>query len=127
MNAQSRMLVAAVLLVLLFWLLRIFFKRKLSAGQTLFWLLPLAAAEGLVLFPALIDRISVLWGNLVPVSWITFLAMVLLIFYLLYLTVRTNRYAKVVELARSVAYLEQRVRAAEARCRELTERLARPE
>ena len=58
---------------------------------------------------------------------ITFVAIVLLIFYLLYLTVRVNGYARVVHLARSVAYLEKRVREAEARCAELSERLARPE
>ena len=50
-----------------------------------------------------------------------------MIFYLLYITVRLNGYSKVVELARSVAYLEERLRKTEARCEELTERLARPE
>jgi hypothetical protein len=127
MNAQSIALVSAVLLVVLFWLLKIFVDKKISAGQTLFWLFPLIAAQVLVLFPFLIDRVSSIWGNLVPVSWITFLAMVLLIFYLLYLTVRLNGYSRVVDLARNVAYLEQRLRETESRCRELTERLARSE
>jgi len=127
MNTQSTLVVSAVLFLVVFWLLRNFVARRISSGQTLFWLFPLLAAGVLALFPSLIDRISVLWGNLVPVSWITFVAMVLLIFYLLYLTVRLNGYARVVELARSVAYLEQRLRQTEARCRELADRLSRSE
>ena len=127
MNAHSIVLVSVVLLLVLFWLLRIFVDRKISAGQTLFWLLPLITAQVLVIFPSLIDRISLLLGNLVPVSWITFLAMVLLVFYLLYLTVRLNGYSRVVDLARNVAYLEKRLRETESRCRELAERLARSE
>lgn len=127
MNTQSTILVSAVLLVVLVWLLRIFVDRKISAGQALFWFLPLVAAQILALFPSLIDRVSAVWGNLVPVSWITFVAIVLLIFYLLYLTVRLNGYSRFVDLARNVAYLEQRLREAEARCQELSERLAQSE
>jgi len=127
MNLQSMLLVTAVLVAVFLWLFRLFVDRKISSGQTLFWLFPLVAAQVLVLFPSLIDRLSMLWGNLVPVSWITFLGMVLLIFYLLYLTIRLNGYSRVVDLARNVAYLEQRLRATEARCRELSESRARPE
>ena len=125
MNAQSSAVVTAVLLLVLGWLLKNFFDRRLSAGQTLFWLLPTLAGVVLALFPMLIDRLSVLWGNLVPVSWISVGSTALLVFYLLYLTVRLNGYSRVVELARSVAFLEQRLRETEARCRELEERLAR--
>ncbi len=88
---------------------------------------PLIVVQVLVLFPGLIDRLSRLWGNLVPVSWITIVAMVLLVFYLLYLTVRMNGFSKVVDLARSVAQLERRLRDAESRCEELSRRLARSE
>jgi hypothetical protein len=127
MNTQSTVLVATVLLLLLFWMLKIFFERKISSGQALFWLFPLGAAGVLALFPSLIDRLTAMWGNLVPVSWITFLAIVLLIFYLLYLTVRLNGYSRVVDLARNVAYLEKRLRETEARCADLSRRLARSE
>ncbi len=127
MNPQSSLAISVVLGLVVIWLLRNFVQRRISSGQTLFWLAPLLGAQLLVLFPQMIDRLSAVWGNLVPVSWITFVAIIFLIFYLLYLTVRINRYAKVVELARNVAYLEQRLRATEARCRELSERLARPE
>jgi len=127
MNAQSTLAVTAVLLLLVGWLLKIFVDRKISAGQALFWLFPLAGAGVLALFPSLIDRLTTVWGTLVPVSWITFVGIVLLIFYLLYLTVRLNGNVKVVDLARNVAYLEQRLRETEARCAELSERLARSE
>jgi hypothetical protein len=127
MNAQSVALVTAVLFLVLFCLLKIFFDKKISSGQALFWFFPLVVVQVLVLFPGLIDRLSRLWGNLVPVSWITFVAMVLLVFYLLYLTVRMNGFSKVVDLARSVAQLERRLRDAESRCEELSRRLARSE
>lgn len=127
MNTQSTALVTAVLFFVLVWLLKIFADKKISSGQTLFWLCPLLTAQILALFPSLIDRISSIWGNLVPVSWITFVAMILLIFYLLYLTVRLNGYSRVVDLARNVAYLEQRLRETESRCRELSTRLERSE
>ena len=127
MNTQSITLVTVVLLVVLFWLLKVFVEKRISSGQTLFWLFPLVVAQVFVLFPSLIDRVSLLWGNLVPVSWITFISMVMLVFYLLYLTIRLNGYSRVIDLARSVAYLEQRLRAAESRCDELAARLARSE
>lgn len=127
MNAQSIALVSAILFVVIFWLLKIFFDKKISAGQALFWLAMLTGAEVLVLFPSMVDRLSGLWGNLVPVSWITFVAMVLLIFYLLYLTIQVNKYTKLVELARSISHLERRLREAEARNDELGRRPAEPE
>ena len=103
MNAQSIALVTAVLLLVLFWLLKIFVDKKISAGQALFWLFPLVVAQTLALFPSLIDRLSSMWGNLVPISWITFVGMVFLVFYLLYLTVRLNGYSRVVVLFFSMA------------------------
>jgi len=127
MNVQSIALVTAVLFLVLFWLLKIFVEKKISSGQALFWLFPLIVAQILALFPFLIDRVSSLWGNLVPVSWITFVAMVLLVFYLLYLTVRLNGLARIVDLARNVAYLERRLRETEASCEELAAKLARVE
>jgi len=48
------------------------------------------------------------------VSWITFVAIVLLVFYLLYLTVRLKSYLRIADLARSVAHLEKRLREAGA-------------
>ena len=84
-------------------------------------------AQILALFPSLIDRVSAIWGNLVPVSWITFAGMVFLVFYLFYLTVRLNGYSRFIDLARNVAYLERRLRETEARCEELAEKLARVE
>ncbi len=127
MNAQSIALVSVILFVVIFSLLKIFFDKRISAGQALFWLAMLTGAEVLVLFPSMVDRLSGVWGNLVPVSWITFVAMVLLIFYLLYLTVQVNRYTKLVDLARNISHLERRLREAEARYDELGGRLAGPE
>ena len=127
MNAQSMVVVTLVLWMLLAFLFKLFFDKKISSGQTLFWLVPLLVAQVLVLFPALVDGLSALWGNLVPVSWITFLSMSLTIAYLLYLTIRVNRYSRVVELARSVAYLERRLRQTESRCEELADQLAHSE
>ena len=125
MNTQSTILVTAILLGVMFLLMKLFIDRKISSGQTLFWLAPICVAQILALFPSLIDRLSLLWGNLVPVSWISFVSIVFLVLYLIYLTIRLNGYSRVVDLARSVTNLEQRLRAAEARCRELSEELAR--
>ena len=127
MNLQSSIVVTLVVLTLIVWLLKIFVDRRISSGQAIFWLCPLIVAAVLALFPSLIDRVSVLWGNLVPVSWITFSAMVFLIFYLLYLTIRLNRYNRIVDLARSVGYLEQRLRETESKYDELRERVSRSE
>ena len=125
MNTQSTVLVTLVLGVVLLVLLKLFIDKKISSGQTLFWLAPIAVAQVLAIFPSLIDRLSLLWGNLVPVSWITFGSIVFLVLYLIYLTIRLNGYSRVVDLARSVSDLEQRLRAAENRCRELSEELSR--
>ena len=127
MNAQSILLVSIILFFVLLWLLKIFVDKKITSGQALFWLFPLVAAQILALFPGLIDRVSSLWGNLVPVSWITFVAIVLLVFYLLYLTVRLNSYSKIAYLARSVAHLEKRLREAASHCKDLSENLAQSE
>jgi hypothetical protein len=118
-------LVTLILCCVLFLLMKLFIDKKISSGQTLFWLAPVVVAQVLALFPSLIDRLSLLWGNLVPVSWITFGSIVFLVLYLIYLTIRLNGYSRVVDLARSVTHLEQRLRDAEARCRELSEELAR--
>lgn len=110
MNLQTSLLITSILLVVMFWLLRNFFKRRVSSGQTLFWLTGLAGAIVLALFPSVIHRLSIVWGDLLPVSWITFASLVFMTFYLLYLTIRLNRLATINELARTIAYLERRVR-----------------
>jgi hypothetical protein len=117
MSWNTSLLITAVLLAAIFWLLRNFFHKRVSSGQTLFWLAGLCGGIVLALFPKVIDLLSLLWGDLWPVSWITFASLVLLTFYLLYLTIRLNRLSTVNELARSVAYLERRVRELEARTR----------
>jgi len=106
-------------MVLLVWLLRNFFKKRLNSGQTLFWLVLLLGAEVLTLFPSLVENISILWGNLVPVSWITFSGLSLLIVYLLYQTVTINTMqSRLVDLVRTIAFLEERLRKAEANVHE---------
>ena len=71
MNLHSTIAVSVVMALLLFWLLKIFVDKKISSGQLLFWLFPLATAQVLVLFPSLIDRVSTIWGNLCsPWAWI---------------------------------------------------------
>ena len=110
MSLQTSLLIAGILLVVMFWLLRNFFYKRVSSGQTLFWLTGLAGGIVLALFPSVIHRMSLLWGDLWPVSWITFASLVILTFYLLYLTIRLNRLATINELARTISYLERRVR-----------------
>ncbi len=114
MTIQSALLITAILSCLVAWLLWNFFNKRLTAGQTIFWLVLLGGGELLTLFPGLVDRFGLLWGDLWPVSWITFCALTVVIFYLLYLTVRLNRYRKLNDLARSIAYLERRLRELEA-------------
>jgi hypothetical protein len=117
MSLKTSLLICAILLVVMFWLLRNFFYKRVSSGQTLFWLTGLAGGIVLALFPSVIHLVSGLWGDLWPVSWITFASLVLLTFYLLYLTIRLNRLATINELARTIAYLERRVRELEQRDR----------
>jgi hypothetical protein len=110
MNLETSLLITAILLGVMFWLLRNFFYKRVSSGQTLFWLTGLAGGIVLALFPSLIHWLSLPWGDLWPVSWITFTSLVILTFYLLYLTIRLNRLATINELARTIARLDRRVR-----------------
>ncbi len=114
MTLQTALIITTILSGLVGWLLWNSFHKRISAGQTLFWLILLAGGEVLALFPSLVDYLAVLWGDLWPVSWITFCALVAIVFYLLYLTVRLNSLRRIDELARSQAYLERRVRELEA-------------
>jgi hypothetical protein len=121
-NVQSKLIISLILVLLIFWLLKNFSSRKLGSGQTLFWLVLLFGAELFTLFPSLVDRVSVLWGNLVPVSWITFAGLVFLIYYLLGQTIQVNRLqSQLVHLARTIAFLEMRMRRAESRAEHRSE------
>ncbi len=116
MNLQSQLVVGSLLLLLIAWILRNFVRGRLGSGQVLFWLTLLIGAEVFAVFPRLIDRISVLWGNLVPVSWISFLGLLSLIFYLLSQAIQINKLdSRCTQLARTIALLEQRVRNEESR------------
>lgn len=117
MNLETSLLITAILLVVMFWLLRNFFYKQVSSGQTLFWLTGLTGAIILALFPKVIRWLSAPWGDLWPVSWMTFASLVLLTFYLLYLTIRLNRLSTINELARNIAFLERRLRELEQRDR----------
>ncbi len=110
MPIQSSLIITVILSCLVGWLLWNFFHKRVTAGQALFWLVLLTGGEILALFPGLVARFALLWGDLWPVSWITFCALTVVIFYLLYLTVRLNRYGKLNELARNIAFMERRLR-----------------
>ena len=117
MSLQTALLITAILLAVMFWLLRNFFYKRVSSGQTLFWLTGLTGGIVLALFPSVIHRLSSLWGDLWPVSWITFASLVFMTFYMLYLTIRLNRLATINELARNIAFLERRLRELEQKGR----------
>ena len=110
MSLGTSLLIAAILLFVMLWILRNFFNKRVTSGQTLFWLVGLSGGIVLALFPSMIHRLSILWGDLWPVSWITFASLVVLSFYLMYLTIRLNDLATIHELARTIAFLERRVR-----------------
>ncbi len=114
MNLQSKLIITSILVLVTIWLLRNFFNKRISSGQALFWILLLTGAEILTLFPCLVDGLSIIWGNLIPVSWISFVGIIFLIVYLLYQTVQMNQlHSRNVSLARSVAFLEERIRSME--------------
>ena len=115
MNLQVSLLISGILFVLMFWLLRNFFNKRISSGQTLFWLAALTGGIILAAFPKVLDLVSLLWGDLWPVSWITFASLAFMTFYMLYLTLRLNDMATIHDLARTVAFLERRVRELEGR------------
>ncbi len=110
MSIQSALFITLILSCLAGWLLWNFFRKRVTAGQTLFWLILLVGGAALALFPRLVDRFAQFWGDLWPVSWITFCALTIVVFYLLYLTVRLNSYRKLNDLARNIAYMERRLR-----------------
>ena len=115
MNFQSQLVVSSLLIVLILWILRNFAQGRLGSGQVLFWLTLLAGAMVFTLSPRLVDWLSLIWGNLVPVSWITFLGLISLIAYLLYQAIQINQlHSRYVELARSMAFLEKRLRREES-------------
>jgi len=115
MSLETSLLIAAILLVVMFWILRNFFHKRVTSGQTLFWLTGLVGGIVLALFPAVIHSLSILWGDLWPVSWITFASLVVLSCYLMYLTIQLNRLTTINELARTIAFLERRLRELEQR------------
>ena len=115
MDLQSRVVVGLLILAVTVWIMRNVARRKLGSGQALFWLTLLVGGGVLAAFPGLVDSLSVLWGNLVPVSWISFVGIVSLIVYLLHQsTVINAQDARVLDLVRSQAFLEERVRTMEA-------------
>ncbi len=115
MDFQSRFVVALLILMVALWILRNLGRQKLGSGQALFWLTLLAGGGVLAVAPSLVDRVSMLWGNLVPVSWISFVGITSLIVYLLHQsTVINAQDARILQLVRSQTFLEQRVRTVEA-------------
>ncbi len=111
MNVHSQLIVSFFLLGLFVWILRGFSQRRLSSGQTLFLGSVLLSAELCTLSPRLVDRVSVLWGNLVPVSWISFVGLLLLIVYLLHVSMHLNRMeSRFTQLTRTITFLEERIR-----------------
>ncbi len=115
MNLQSKIIVSVILLGLINWLIKSFSGKKLSAGQTVFWLLLLLGAEVLTLFPSLVDFLSFFWGDLLPVSWISFVGISFLIAYLFYQTIKLNRLHRCnTTLTRNQAFLDQRLRKLES-------------
>jgi len=124
MTVETAVVITVILLLVMFWLLRNFFHKRVSSGQTLFWLTMVTGGLVLTWFPATIDLLSIFWGNLWPVSWITFAALVILTFYLLYLTIRLNSYAKINDLVRNIAHLERRLREVERENRRLQQTLS---
>ena len=116
MNLQGQLIVSLLILSVIAWIIYSFRLRRLNSTQTLFWLILLIAAEIMVLSPKLVDRVLLLWGNLVPGSWISFLGLIVLIVYLLYQSTQINRLeARSVQLVRRLALLEKRLRDEEAR------------
>jgi hypothetical protein len=115
-NLQAKLIVSAILGFLVIVLLMNYRRRRISTGQILLWAVLLSGGELLALFPGVVDRLSGLWGNLIPVSWITFSGLAILILYLLYHTFIINDLrAQAVELARNVTFLEERLRQVEVR------------
>ena len=114
MNLQAKLIVSAIIAVLMVVLIRNFRRRRISTGQILLWTVLLGGGEFLSLFPGVVDSLYVLWGNLIPVSWITFSGLAILILYLLHHTFIINdRRAQAVDLAREVTFLEERLREVE--------------
>jgi len=123
MILQSRILFALILAIPLIWLIASIRRQRISTGQAVFWFGLMLGAEILIWSPALVDFVGSFWGDLVPVSWITFLGLTALIFYLLYMTIVLNRLRhQLTELVRSVAFLEKEIRQSRAKATSPAER-----
>ncbi len=110
MNLQSKIIVSMLILGLIIWMLRNLVHRRLTTGQVLFWLLLLSGAEVLAIFPRLVDHASVFWGNLIPISWISFVGLLSLIVYLLNISIKMNdQRAKIVQLTRSLCFFQKEI------------------
>lgn len=100
-----------ILISVILFIIRNFSQKRFSAGQALIWLIPLFAAEVLTLFPGITAWVGRLFGNLLPVSWISFLGIIFLIMFLLYQTIRLNQMkTRLNDLTREVGFYEQRIR-----------------
>jgi len=112
MNLQSKMIVSLLIIGLIYWMLRNLARRRLTSGQVLFWLVLLTGAEILALFPKLVDAASIIWGNLIPISWISFVGLLALIVYLLNMSIKLNEQReKIIQLTRHLCFFEEQVRA----------------
>jgi len=110
-NLLSQFVVSLLLLILMLGILRSFIRHGLGSSQVLFWFSLLAGAQILTWFPQLVDRLSLFWGNLLPVSWISFMGLLVLTAYLLYQSTQINSLqSRVVGLVRELSFLEQRLR-----------------
>jgi len=116
MSSQSMLVISILLFLLILWIINSFIKRRLSSGQSLFWIILLLGAEILTIFPGLVDKLSFLWGDLLPVSWISFISTVCLISYLLYQSVKINaQKIKFIDMVREISFLEERIRKLESK------------
>jgi len=110
MNLLSRLMVSILIFGLLGFIFSLFKKRKFGSTPTVFWIVLLFGAEVFTLFPPLVDWISLLWGNLWPVSWITFIGFIILILNILILASELNRsHLRIVETVRHQTFLEKRI------------------
>ncbi len=111
MDLRTRLVVCAMIAAVLFWIFRSFSRHKLSSGQTLFWGTMLIGGFFTALFPTLVDLVSSMWGTLLPVSWISFIAILSLIGYLMHQSMVINaQQTRLTQLIRQTSFLERRLR-----------------
>jgi len=111
MLPEQRLVTAIIVMVLLVIVLRLVRRQRLSVTSGLLWTGLLIAGLAILAVPGLLEGITALTGAKFPVSAITLLAFVVITLFFFYFSIVVQRLERRhVELVRTIALMEHRLR-----------------